>query len=344
MSLRWSRPFIVAGFTIDRFWRSSGNAGGGKAKLAGEFRNSALISPRFFSTRGSPILGPPLRPQHGFVSLRGVRLETAEFVPPPELYDPQRPTVMVLHDALGSLSVWGSGFLSQLALVTRSRVFAWSRAGYGSSDDDEFCLRERTVDFLHREALEGLPALLEATGIERPLLFGHSDGGSIVLIYAGSFPNSLSGAAVVAPHEWVDEVTIAGVSAARAESAAAPQLFGKLAKLHGGSEARARARFNDWSGLGKEFLDFFDLRTTMLPAIEAPVLAIQGLQDEYGTIAQIEVIAEKAQKARSVSLLRIPGCGHFPYKSHPAAVLEAMRVFSNEVASAEAKRALKPKA
>jgi pimeloyl-ACP methyl ester carboxylesterase len=172
---------------------------------------------------------------------------------------------------------------------------------------------------MHREALEALPALIDALQIERPILFGHSDGGSIALIFAGAFPQLPRGVIVMAPHEFVEEETLAGIRAAKTAwtSSDWPQ---KLARYHQDAERV----FSDWNDtwLSPAFRDWNI--EEYLPAIGCPVLAIQGEDDEYATMRQIDVIAQAVPKTE---LLKLPACGHSPQRDQPARVLIAMTEF-----------------
>lgn len=240
----------------------------------------------------------------------------------------------MLHESLGSVSIWGPKFPQQLAAATKATVFAWSRAGFGTSQDDGLTIDcQRTNDFLHREALVNLPALLKEAKIERPFLFGHSDGGTIALMFAGGFPDSLAGAAILAPHEWAEDITVAGVRAARKHWEDNPKLFERLAKHHGGSVERARSVFYNWNNVWQrqEFIDSFDIRDELLPKITAPMVVIQGINDEFGSMKQIEVIKEKATESAGIEVLKLEDCGHSPYRDKPEEVCQAVARLMNRI-------------
>ena len=245
------------------------------------------------------------------VEVGGLRLEYVDH----PAHREGRPVILMLHEGLGSVSMWRH-FPERVAAVTGCRTIAWSRAGYGHSQPYG---EPRTARYMHREALAALPALLAALAIERPLLFGHSDGGSIALIFAGAFPDVPLGVVALAPHEFVEDETLAGILAAR-EAWTATDLPAKLARHHHDA-ARVFAEWNAiW--LSPEFRAWNI--EDCLPEIRCPVLAIQGEDDEYATMRQIDVIAERVADA---TLLKLPACGHSPHRDQPAAVLGALDAF-----------------
>ena len=241
----------------------------------------------------------------------GLRLEYLDY----PAHRPGLPTILMLHEGLGCIAMWRH-FPERVAAVTGCRVIVWSRAGYGHSQP---YAEARTPRYMHREALEALPALLAELGVERPLLFGHSDGGSIALIFAGAFLEVPLGAIVMAPHEFVEEETLTGILAAK-KAWAATHLPQKLARYH----ADVDRVFADWNDtwLSSAFRDWNI--EEYLPQIRCPVLAIQGANDEYATMRQIEVIAEQVA---DTTLLKLPECGHSPHRDQPAAVLGAVDAF-----------------
>jgi len=230
-----------------------------------------------------------------------------------------RPALVMLHEGLGCVAMWRD-FPDKLAATTGCRVVVYSRPGYGSSDPHP---QPRQPDYMHREARDVLPAFLAALSIVRPVLLGHSDGGSIALIHAGSFPQAVASIVVMAPHEFIEEETLAGIRTARKYwgSSDWPQ---KLARYH----RDAQRVFHDWNDcwLSPEFRDWNI--EDCLPAIRCPVLAIQGEDDEYATMRQIEVIAEKVPGTR---LLGLADCGHSPQRDQEAAVLAAIASFISSV-------------
>jgi pimeloyl-ACP methyl ester carboxylesterase len=236
---------------------------------------------------------------------------------------PGRPVLLLLHEGLGCVAMWRD-FPEKLAGATGCRVIVWSRAGYGGSEAYSDARIER---YLHKEALEALPAFITALGIQRPLLIGHSDGGSIALIFAGAYPEMLLGAAVLAPHEFVEEKTLAGIRLA-CEAWLSTDLPEKLARYHFEQAQRVFMEWNDcW--LSPPFRDWNIVE--YLPKICCPVLAIQGCDDEYATMRQIEVIAELVP---GTQLLKLPGCGHMPQRA--SETLAALAAFVGRCAQAQA--------
>ncbi|WP_243384187.1 alpha/beta fold hydrolase [Geothrix alkalitolerans] len=228
---------------------------------------------------------------------------------------PGQPDLVLLHEGLGCAALW-QDFPGKLAEATGCRVVAGSRAGYGSSDP---YLEPRTPRYLHREAEEALPAFLAALGIEHPVLVGHSDGGSIALLFASVFPEAPVGVAVLAPHEFVEEETLAGLRRAR-KAWTATHWPRKLSRHH----ADAARVFHEWNDtwLSAAFRDWNI--EACLRTIRCPVLAIQGEDDAYATLRQIDVIAEQVPGTR---LLKLPRCGHAPHQDQEAQVLAALADF-----------------
>jgi len=208
-------------------------------------------------------------------------------------------------------------FPSRLCERAGARGLAYSRPGYGGSRDTD--IRERDVDYLHREAYDVLPALLDELRIdERVWLFGHSDGGTIALLFAARFPQRVAGAIVVAPHIFVEEVTVAGVQ--RALGAYDEATRARLGRYHPDPDAV----FQAWTGiwLDPRFRGWNIERE--IAGIRCPVLAIQGRDDEYATMEQVHGIARHVQGAR---VLELDACGHSPQRDQPDAVIEAARAF-----------------
>jgi pimeloyl-ACP methyl ester carboxylesterase len=189
------------------------------------------------------------------------------------------PALVFLHEGLGSVGLWRD-FPAELAKRTGRRAFLYSRAGHGQSDVPE---QPRTPRFMHDEALEVLPALLGEHGIERPVLVGHSDGASIALIHAAQHP--VDSLVLHAPHVFVEDLSVASIAEAR-DTFESTDLRERMGRYHRDAEATFRLWNDIW--LAPEFRDWNI--EDVLPGITAPVLAIQGEHDQYGTLAQIDAI------------------------------------------------------
>lgn len=224
--------------------------------------------------------------------------------------DASRPVVVFLHEGLGSVAMW-KDFPQRFCDEHGLRGLVYSRYGYGASTPRPE--HERWApDFMHRQAREVLPALLSALGIERPWLFGHSDGGSIALLHAASFAEHLRGVIVLAPHIFVEDISVTSIAAAR-EAYLSQGMRERLARYH----ADVDSAFWGWNAI---WLDpaFRDWNIEAeLARISCPVLAIQGEDDEYGTLEQVYGIARKVPQAE---VLVLPRCGHSPHRDQPAAL------------------------
>lgn len=238
-----------------------------------------------------------------------------------------RPLVVFLHEGLGSVSMWRD-FPAQLCRALDLRGLVYSRPGYGRSTPrapDEAW----QPDFMHRQAHEVLPALLAALGIdatrERPWLLGHSDGASIALLYAARFAQALSGAVLLAPHIVVEDVSVASIAKAR-EAYASTDLRQRLARHHDDPDSAFRGWNDVW------LLPAFRHWSieTEIGTITCPLLAVQGEDDEYGTLAQVHGIAQRVPGTR---VLVLPACGHSPHRDQPQAVIAGVRDFLTAAAA-----------
>ncbi len=246
--------------------------------------------------------------------LDGRCIEAGWWGAPPET----APSLVLLHEGLGSLRLWG-GFPARLARASGCGVFAFSRFGYGASDPVPL---PRPLDYLEREARDVLPRVLEAAGVGRHLLVGHSDGASIAAIAAGMRQDGrLAGLVLIAPHFFVEEASIPAIAATR-RAYAAGDLRARLAPHH----ADVEVAFHGWNDtwLDPAFRSW-DI-TRYLPAIRVPVLLIQGEADPYGTAAHIRA-AERLISA-PVRTLLLPGIGHDPAREARAATIEAIASFA----------------
>jgi pimeloyl-ACP methyl ester carboxylesterase len=227
--------------------------------------------------------------------------------------DASQPWLVLLHEGLGSVRLW-RGLPDTLHALTGARVLAFSRFGHGRSDPPP---RPRTPSFMHEEALEVLPDVLRAAGIERPVLVGHSDGASIALIHAASHP--VSGLALMAPHVFVEQICVDAIRGTR-EAFETEGLRERMARHHDDPSVTFAGWCDVW--LDPEFLSW-NLEP-LLPRIEAPTLLIQGRDDEYGTLAQIDAIARGV--SGPVEKLVVGG-GHSPHLDNPDEVPAAIADF-----------------
>lgn len=222
---------------------------------------------------------------------------------------------MLLHEGLGSVSMWRE-WPADVGRATGRAVVVYSRRGYGQSDPvHEVRTTGRLLpDYLHHEAWEVLPALLEQLELEQPVLLGHSDGASIALLHASRFP--VTACIAIAPHVMVEDLSIRSITRAR-EDFLQGNLRARLARHH----ADVDGAFWQWNDawLNPAFRSF-DIRADCT-RIAAPVLAIQGMEDPYGTMAQIDQIDLPATRIRRVPLA---ACGHSPHRDAPAATLAAI--------------------
>jgi pimeloyl-ACP methyl ester carboxylesterase len=245
-----------------------------------------------------------------FVTVNGKRLETL-------LYSPAHAdtTIVMLHEGLGSIAMW-KDFPERVAQATGCGVLVYSRYGHGKS---ERLAEKRSVDFMHDEATVVLPDLIRQFNIEHPILLGHSDGASIALIYAGTWPERVRGLVLEAPHVSVEDVNIRSITAIRElyESSDLPQ---RLARYHDHADETFRGWNDIW--LDPQFRNWNI--EEYLAAITCPTLVIQGENDEYGTLAQVEAIQRRVPATQSLIL---PRCGHSPHRDQPSLTLDAISKF-----------------
>jgi pimeloyl-ACP methyl ester carboxylesterase len=232
-----------------------------------------------------------------------------------EIAPVSRPTLVFLHEGLGSIAMWRD-FPARLARATRCNAVVYSRYGYGSSDP---LVEQRRVRYMHDEANVALPELLGRLAVDRPILIGHSDGGSIALIHAASGAKPVLGVVTLAAHVMVEDISVASIAAAKT-AYETTGLRAKLARYH----ADVDSAFWGWNRiwLASDFRDWNI--EDCLPRIECPVLAIQGEDDEYGTMEQMRRIGAKV---KDVELLALEDCRHSPHRDRPEAVLGAIARF-----------------
>lgn len=234
---------------------------------------------------------------------------------------PAAPLIVFLHEGLGSLAMW-KDFPQRLCAAAGCRGLVYSRPGYGRSTP-RAAEEAWDLDFMHRQAHEVLPALLTALAIEpareRLWLFGHSDGGSIALLYAARFPDAPAGAIVLAPHIMVEDLSIESIAKARTAYLES-DLRERLAKYHddpdsafwGWNDIWLHPPFRQWS------------IESELASIRCPLLAVQGVDDEYGTLEQIRGIARRVP---GTELLELPQCRHSPHRDQPERLIAAVTDF-----------------
>jgi pimeloyl-ACP methyl ester carboxylesterase len=234
----------------------------------------------------------------------------------------ERPVLVFLHEGLGSVSMWRD-FPARVAHATGCDAIVYSRLGYGRSDP---IAAPREVRYMHDEALAALPALLGAVGVRRPLLVGHSDGASIALIHAGA-GHPVAGLVLLAPHVMVEDLSIASIAAA------------KVAYESGDLRARLARHHDDVDGAFRGWNDIWlhpDFRAWniegYLSGIRCPVLAIQGADDEYGTMEQVRRIERQAP---DVDVLALADCRHSPHRDQPGAVVDAIVRFVDRIVAAD---------
>jgi pimeloyl-ACP methyl ester carboxylesterase len=244
-----------------------------------------------------------------FLTAGGHRLDYRWIGPAPD----REPTLIFLHHGLGCVSTWGE-LPARLAEATGCGALVYSRQGYGKSDP----VTKRDSRYLHDEALTVLPEVLAATGVREPVLIGHSDGATIALLYAGLAPDKHRVRAVVsiAAHVIYETVSLASMRQAKRDYATG-NLRAKLARHHDDVDGAFRGWTDLWDDENLLSWSIVDC----LPGISAPVLVIQGTQDEYGTLRQVDLICEGV--AGPVERL-VLDCGHAPHDEMPDVVVPAI--------------------
>lgn len=259
---------------------------------------------------------------HGLLDIEGVRLECACYGPSPD----QAPTIVLLHEGLGSVSLWRD-FPQKLGAATGFGVFAYSRQGYGQSQSIDL---PRPLDFMTREAQGPLPELLDRIGLQRGILMGHSDGASISAIYAGSVADHrIRGLILMAPHFFTEPIGQAEIAQARI-AFETTDLKDRLARHHRDPEGAFRGWNDTW--LDPEFLSWNI--GDVIDYFRIPTLAIQGRGDQYGTLAQIEEIETRSYAP--VEMVVLEDCQHSPHLEQTDAVLEAVTDFTQRLERIEA--------
>jgi len=257
--------------------------------------------------------------QRGEVLVDGKRLETLWIEPA----DKDRPMIVMLHEGLGSVALW-KDFPQRLASRTGCGILVYSRYGHGNSDR---LLEKRPVEFMHHEGEKVLPELLDKLNIVKPILLGHSDGGSIALIFAGKYPDRPRALVLEAPHVFVEDLSVASITQAKV-AYLTTELPRKLGRYH----QHVDATFWGWNDiwLDPQFRSWNIEK--YLPAIRCKILCIQGEEDEYGTIAQVRAIQARVP---ATEILMLPNCKHSAHRDQTEATLERMAEFVAEVEGTE---------
>ena len=252
-----------------------------------------------------------------FLNLPPLRLEYRMIGPRPDA----APTIVMLHEGLGSVGLWGQ-FPDKIATATGAGVFAYSRAGYGNSTGAKL---PRSTSFMDEEAREVLPRVLAATGFRRGIILGHSDGASIATIYAGSVQDHrVRGIVLIAPHFFTEEMGLAEIRRAR-KSFDSGALRERLKSYHADVDTAFRSWNEPW--LHPDF-EKWDI-TEALGYIRVPILIVQGENDQYGTLKQIEVAREQCFCPVEAAIL--PGIRHIPYREAPELTVETVAAFINRL-------------
>lgn len=243
----------------------------------------------------------------------GKALEYSCFGPSPD----KAATLVLLHEGLGCVALWRD-FPEKLARATGLGVFVYSRSGYGQSDP---ALLPRPLHYMTKEAENILPELLDKIGFKSGFLLGHSDGATIAAIYCGVVPDTrLSGLILTAPHFFTEGVGLSAIAQTK-ENFDNGDLKSRLAKYHTDPENAFRGWNDSW--LDPDFKNWNV--ADVLDNIRLPVLAVQGRDDQYGTLAQIEVIAQRVSGTVTTAL--IENCGHSPFSEKPSETLAAIVEF-----------------
>ena len=256
-------------------------------------------------------------PPSGFLQIGKSKLEYRLIGPLPS----DAPTIVMLHEGLGSAALWGD-FPDRLQAATGLGVFAYSRAGYGASSPVTL---PRPLDYMTREALDVLPALLDAIGFRRGLLLGHSDGASIAAIHAGATgDHRVRGLVMIAPHFVVEDVSVASIAEIK-RAYETTDLRSRLARwhrhvdnaFHGWNDAWLNPDFRRWDI--SEYLAY----------IRVPVAILQGEDDQYGTIRQVEIAQEECYCPIDVTM--IPKAGHSPHREAAELTLTTVSEFAKRI-------------
>jgi pimeloyl-ACP methyl ester carboxylesterase len=250
-------------------------------------------------------------PRARFVDVAGHRLECVRI-----RGAKSEPTLVFLHEGLGSVALW-KDFPARVADATGCPVLFYSRAGYGRSSAAAL---PRATDYMHVEALNVLPALLDRLGIVDPVLIGHSDGASIALLHAGSGKRPVRALVALAPHVFVEDMSIASIAEVRRQYETT-DLRERLGRRHADPDAAFRGWNDIW--LAPSFRSWNI--EACLRGVRCPLLLVQGRDDEYGSKAQLDAI--ERQVAGRVVRVELGDCRHSPHRDQPEATLAAIADF-----------------
>jgi pimeloyl-ACP methyl ester carboxylesterase len=243
-----------------------------------------------------------------FVEFDGCRFEYEDLPG-----DPALAPLLFLHEGLGSVGLW-RGFHHQVATASGRRTLAYSRLGHGLSDPPS---QPREISFMHDEAATVLPALLECWGVRKPVLVSHSDGASIALLHAATHP--VSGVVAMAPHVFVEDISIQGIETAR-DDYRDGDLRRRMSRHHRDPDVTFRGWNDVW--LDPEFRSWNIVAT--LGTIRCPMLLVQGEDDQYGSLAQLDAIEQAVPGDVRREVL---ACGHSPHLESPEPTLRAIADF-----------------
>ena len=256
----------------------------------------------------------------GFVEIAGQHLEYRQ-IPAARGATSNASCIVMLHEGLGCVGLWGD-FPDRLASATGARVFVYARAGYGHSSPVPL---PRPLSYMHDEARDVLPKLLDTIDFQHGILLGHSDGASIAAIYAGLFDDPrVKGISLIAPHFIVEDISISAIEDARV-AYQTTDLGTKLARWHGHVDVAFRGWNDAWLDPAFRHWDL----TPLLPKIKVPMQIIQGALDQYGTVRQIECAQQHGRRQPRVTLL--PDIRHTPHREAPDATLAALTNFLQDV-------------
>jgi pimeloyl-ACP methyl ester carboxylesterase len=253
----------------------------------------------------------------------GQRLRARWFAP---RRSPSQPVILILHQGLGSVSQWRA-FPEALARTTGCAVVGYDRLGHGGSEPIR---SDRQPDFLTKEACEVLPEVLQVLGLERPIVYGHSDGGTIALMFAAAFPDRPRAVISEAAHVFSEVHATGGIAALQVDYQSG-ELRGKLERHHGDN---ADSMFQSWAKiwLSPEMQDWSII--DQLARIRCPLMIIQGEADDHGTMAQVDTLVSRVTGARDVMI--VPGVGHMPHIEATELVAAGVAEFIAKTLHAEA--------